>query len=111
MVSSKKAKKSAESINSRLQLVMKSGKVNLGLKSTVKSLRQGKSKVVVIANNTPPLRKSELEYYAMLAKTGVYHYPGTGADLGRACGKVFSVSVMSVIDQGDSDIIRSTTSE
>lgn len=62
----KKAKKTADSINSRLALVMKSGKVTLGYKSTLKSLRTGKAKLVIIAGNTPPLRKSELEYYAMV---------------------------------------------
>jgi hypothetical protein len=45
---------------------MKSGKVTLGYKSTLKSLRNGKAKLVIIAGNTPPLRKSELEYYAMV---------------------------------------------
>lgn len=35
-------KKSGENINSRLALVMKSGKYNLGFKSTLKTLRQGK---------------------------------------------------------------------
>ena len=38
----KKKKAGVESINSRLALVMKSGKVQLGYKSTLKSLRQGK---------------------------------------------------------------------
>jgi large subunit ribosomal protein L30e len=58
----KKSKRTADSINSRLALVMKSGKVTLGYKSTLKSLRTGKAKLVIIAGNTPPLRKSELEY-------------------------------------------------
>ena len=55
---------------------MKSGKVTLGAKSTIKSLRSGKAKLVIIAGNTTPLRKSELEYYAMLAKTPVHHFSG-----------------------------------
>ena len=54
-------RRTADSINSRLALVMKSGKVTLGYKSTLKSLRTGKAKLVIIAGNTPPLRKSELE--------------------------------------------------
>jgi hypothetical protein len=37
-------KKAAESINSRLALVMKSGKYTLGYKSTLKSLRKGTCK-------------------------------------------------------------------
>ncbi|WP_416515946.1 ribosomal L7Ae/L30e/S12e/Gadd45 family protein, partial [Klebsiella pneumoniae] len=37
------------------------------------AIRQGKAKLVILANNCPALRKSEIEYYAMLAKTGVHH--------------------------------------
>eukprot|EP00644_Phytophthora_capsici_P004101 jgi/Phyca11/42701/gw1.107.67.1 len=77
MVASKKSKKSSDNINSRLQLVMRSGKVALGYKQTLKNLRSGKAKLVILASNTPPLRKSEVEYYSMLAKTGVHHFTGT----------------------------------
>lgn len=92
-------KKTAESINSKLQLVMKSGKASLGYKQVLKTLRSGEgacgrcavgvnpplmfcpfppfaAKLVLIAGNCPPLRKSELEYYAMLAKTSVHHFTG-----------------------------------
>ncbi|XP_783150.1 60S ribosomal protein L30 isoform X2 [Strongylocentrotus purpuratus] len=111
MVASKKQKKQMESINTRLQLVMKSGKYNLGYKQTLKALRNGKAKLVILANNTPPLRKSEVEYYAMLAKTGVHHYSGNNIELGTACGKYFRVCTLCITDPGDSDIIRSMPSE
>eukprot|EP00744_Colponema_vietnamica_P000112 GILI01000215.1.p1 GENE.GILI01000215.1~~GILI01000215.1.p1 ORF type:complete len:112 (+),score=42.68 GILI01000215.1:79-414(+) len=107
----KKSKKITESINSRLALVMKSGKYCLGYKATLKSLRLGKAKLVIISNNCPPLRKSEIEYYAMLAKTGVHHYTGNNVDLGTACGKFFRVGVLAITDPGDSDIIRSMPTE
>jgi large subunit ribosomal protein L30e len=42
-----KSKKNAESINSRLQLVTKSGKYTLGYKTTLKTIRQGKGKSFV----------------------------------------------------------------
>lgn len=48
----------------------------MGSKSTMKTLRSGKAKLVLIAGNCPPLRKSELEYYAMLAKVPVHHFNG-----------------------------------
>ncbi|KAJ2998251.1 60S ribosomal protein L30 [Globomyces sp. JEL0801] len=79
----KKVKKSAETINTRLSL----------------------AKLVIISGNCPPLRKSEIEYYAMLSKTGVHHYAGTNIELGTACGKYFRVGVLSILDQGDSDIV------
>ncbi|KRZ25457.1 60S ribosomal protein L30 [Trichinella pseudospiralis] len=102
----RKLKKSVENINSRLALVMKSGKYVLGYNQTLRTLRNGKAKLVILANNTPPLRKSEIEYYAMLAKTGVHHYSGNNIELGTACGKYFRVCMMSITDPGDSDIIK-----
>ena len=98
-------KKNVESMNSRIKLVMKSGKAILGYKSGLKSLRTGKAKMVLIASNCPPLRKSEVEYLAMLAKTQVHHYSGDNTELGTACGKLFNCSVVSIIDAGDSDIL------
>ena len=81
------------------------------------------AKLVLIAGNCPPLRKSELEYYAMLSKTTVHHFAGTNVALGTAAGKLFRVgcvilllqaraipydffSVMTVSDQGDSDLLN-----
>ncbi|KAK8206892.1 60S ribosomal protein L30 [Zalaria obscura] len=109
MAPTKKSKKTADSINSRLALVMKSGKVTLGYKSTLKSLRSGKAKLIIIAGNTPPLRKSELEYYSMLAKTQVHHFAGNNIELGTACGKLFRCSTMAVLEAGDSDILSTST--
>nr|XP_005889273.1 PREDICTED: 60S ribosomal protein L30-like [Bos mutus] len=112
MVAAKKTKKSLGSINSRLQLVMKSGKYMLGYKQTLKMIRQGKAKPVILANTFAffcfySQRKSEIEYYAMLAKTGVHHYSGNNIELGTACGKYYRVCTLAIIDPGDSYIIRS----
>lgn len=38
--------------------------------------------------------RSEIEYYAMLAKTGVHHYAGNNNELGTACGKYFRVRML-----------------
>lgn len=90
---------------------MKSGKYMLGYKTTVKSLRSGKSKLIIISNNCPALRKSEIEYYAMLAKIGVHHFSGNNVELGTACGRMYNVSCLSITDPGDSDIIKSMPTE
>ncbi|KUJ16059.1 L30e-like protein [Mollisia scopiformis] len=93
MAPTKKAKKTSDSINSRLALVMKSGKVTLGLPCN-KTLSSGKAKLVIIAGNTPPLRKSESLH---------------AIELGTACGKLFRCSTMAVLDAGDSDILSGQT--
>merc|ERR1719453_2108623 len=104
---SKKSKKVNESINSCLQLVIKSGKYCLGYKTTLKSLRKGKAKLVIISDNIPYLRRTEIEYYAMLGRVGIHHYEGSNNDLGTACGKFFQAGCLSIIDSGDSDIVNS----
>ena len=96
----KTQKSSQDNINSKLQLVMKSGKVSLGLKSALKNMRSGKAKLILISANTPPLRKSEVEYYAMLSKTAVHHYQGSNIALGTAAGKLFRVGYVEHIVHG-----------
>ena len=61
---------------------------------------------MVVSANCPALRKSEIEYYALLAKAQVHHYTGNNSDLGTACGKFYRVSVLSIVDAGDSDILK-----
>eukprot|EP00518_Triparma_eleuthera_P005424 CAMPEP_0182464324 /NCGR_PEP_ID=MMETSP1319-20130603/8519_1 /TAXON_ID=172717 /ORGANISM="Bolidomonas pacifica, Strain RCC208" /LENGTH=111 /DNA_ID=CAMNT_0024663963 /DNA_START=34 /DNA_END=369 /DNA_ORIENTATION=+ len=107
----KKSKKTMENINSRLQLVMRSGKAALGYKTTLRSLRTGRAKLVIISGNCPPLRKSEIEYISMLSRTHVHHYAGSNTDLGTACGKYFQVAMLAITDGGDSDILKSMESE
>uniref|UniRef100_A0A670ZC87 Large ribosomal subunit protein eL30 n=1 Tax=Pseudonaja textilis TaxID=8673 RepID=A0A670ZC87_PSETE len=65
---------------SQFQLVTKSGKYVLGYKQTLKMIRQGKAKLVILINYCPALRKSEIEYYAMLAKTVVHNYNGNNIE-------------------------------
>ena len=111
MAPKQSSKKAAEGINARLAIVTRSGRYTLGYKQCLKSLRKGQSKLVLISNNCPALRKSEIEYYAMLAKIGVHHYAGNNVDLGTACGRYYRVSCMSITDPGDSDIVSKTAEE
>ncbi|VCX38303.1 unnamed protein product [Gulo gulo] len=63
MVAAKKMKKSLESISSRLQFNMKSGKYMVGYKQTLQMTRHSKGKLVILTNNCPASWKSEMEYY------------------------------------------------
>nr|XP_019609084.1 PREDICTED: 60S ribosomal protein L30-like [Rhinolophus sinicus] len=110
MVAAKKTKKSQESINSRLQLAMRSGKYALGYKQTLKMIRQGHAKLVILASNCPAMRKSEIEYDAMLARRGVHHYSGNDIELGTVW-KYYRACTRAIIDPGNSDIIRSMPEE
>merc|ERR1712061_947312 len=105
--SSKEAKEDRRVYQQQVGFGYEIRQIPTGIQKTLETLRMGKAKLVIIANNPPPLRKSEIEYYAMLAKTGVHHYTGNNNELGTACGKYFRVCTLSITDPGDSDIIRS----
>lgn len=64
------------------------------------------ARLIIVASNCPALQKSVIEYYALLGKVNVHRFAGTNRELGTACGKLFSVSCLSVIDPGDSDITK-----
>ena len=64
----KKNNNQSETINARLQLVMKSGKYVLGYRQTVRKLISSKGKLIILSSNTPALRRSEIEYYATISK-------------------------------------------
>ena len=49
----------------------------------------------------PQLRRSEIEYYSMLAKVNVVPYNGNNIDMGTAVGKFYRVSAMTIIDAGE----------
>merc|ERR1712179_34467 len=62
-------KKGNESINSRLALVMKSGKYTLGYRSTLKTLRQGKAKLsssAATCHNFVKVRSNTMQCYPRL---------------------------------------------
>lgn len=100
----KVATKNSETIISNLRLIVKSGRYTLGYKSTLKTLQEGTCKLVIIAENCPPTRRLEIEYYAMLNKSLVHHFYGNNTDLGIACGKLFKCSCLGVVDPGDTDL-------
>ena len=102
----KKMSRARESVISSLSLVTKSGKYCLGIEQTLKSLRNGESKLVIFASNISSAHRSLIEYYAMLSGCDILPFEGDNVDLGTACGKYFRSSVISIINPGESDILK-----
>ncbi|KAM7536488.1 hypothetical protein Aperf_G00000087455 [Anoplocephala perfoliata] len=57
----KRDEKAIVSINSLLALIFKSGKAAIGYRHTLRTLRRGGAKLIIIASNTPPLRGGSVE--------------------------------------------------
>ncbi|MDF2955900.1 50S ribosomal protein L30e [Candidatus Alkanophaga liquidiphilum] len=89
-------------VNRELQIAIRTGTVLMGTKQTLKALESGKGKLVIYAANCPVEVKEKMKAFQEIA----YEYPGTNMELGRACGKPFSVAALCVIDSGESEILH-----
>ena len=85
-----------------IRSAVSTGKVYLGGAQTVKSMKSGGAKLVIIASNCPPV---VVESVSKIKTVPVYNFEGTNIELGSACGKPFSVAIMSIENPGESDIM------
>lgn len=88
------------SLDNIIRTIIRTGKVVLGSKRSIKLVKLGKAKAVVIASNVSPNIRSDIEYYAKLSQIPIIEYPGTNMELGAICGKPFSVAVLTILDLG-----------
>lgn len=92
-----------------LQVAARTGSIEYGVRRVVKLVLRGNSRVVVIAKNAPPEVKRDLEYYAKLSNIPIIVFDGTNIELGAVIGRPHSVSVLAVIDPGQSNILELAT--
>jgi len=90
----------SQTIDNILRFVVRTGKVVIGSKRTIKLLKLGALKYVVIASNVPENIRQDIEYYSKLSNIPIIVFPGTNRELGAALGKPFSVAAMGIIDPG-----------
>jgi large subunit ribosomal protein L30e len=86
-------------INKVLRNVLSTGKVVIGSRQATDAVKDGKAQVVVVSSNCFEKTMNEVK------SVPVIKYPGTGADLGIACGKPFSIAVLAVLEPGESGIL------
>ncbi len=91
---------SAQSIDNILRFIVRTGKIVIGSKNTIKLLKLGSLKYVVISSNVAENIRQDVEYYSRLSNIPIIVFPGSNRELGTILGKPFSVAVMGIIDLG-----------
>ena len=74
-------------------------KVILGSKRTIKYLKLGKAKKIIISNNCPESIKKDAEHYTKLTGIKLESFDGTSKQLGIFCGKPFSISALAIVSE------------
>jgi large subunit ribosomal protein L30e len=105
VVRRRKTKKERENaLTAAVRLAVESGKVEFGARSGMAAGADGKAKVFVVSNNTPVDVRAKVEGLAKASKIPVLEYEGNSMELGSVCGKPFPVSVLSVFEEGTSNL-------
>jgi large subunit ribosomal protein L30e len=80
-----------------LREALKEKKVVLGSSRTVKYLKMGKVRMVIVASNCPENIRKDLEQYAKMGEVKLEGFDGTANQLGVFCGKPFSISSLAIV--------------
>ncbi|RLI83112.1 50S ribosomal protein L30e [Archaeoglobales archaeon] len=78
-----------------IKRVLKSGKYYLGSKKTLKALKSGEAKLVILSKNCPEEIANKIKQFDI----PILIYDGTNVELGTLCGKPFSVSAMAITEE------------
>jgi ribosomal protein L30E len=76
---------------------LKSNKLIIGTEETVKALKLGRMAKVYLASNCNPAVRKDIEHYAKLGSTELVILDIPNDELGVACRKTFSISVLSML--------------
>ena len=68
----------------------------IGLKRTMKLMRQGKIKKVFLSANTSTTVKEDIQHYGALLNAAVEELKLTNEELGTLCKRPFSISVIGI---------------
>jgi large subunit ribosomal protein L30e len=91
-------------VDKAIRTAVDGGKVEFGTRSGKRSVAN--AKIMIFSSNCPPETKKEMEAACAKANVPVHTYTGTSIELGSVCGKAFTVSVLTVLEAGTSNILE-----
>jgi len=103
---SQKDKEFREKLSSNIRLVLKTGKLVMGFRNVVRVLQRETVKMVIMAHNIPKENKAIIMYLCAIGNIPLAIFPGTVKELGEVCGRPHVISVLAIIDEGTSEILK-----
>ncbi len=79
-----------------IKKLLKTKKLIIGTRRTIKKLKAGKLEKVFFAKNCADDTKSDAEYYASLSNTPVVNLEQESDELGAICKKPFQICMLSI---------------
>lgn len=95
-------------IQKAIRRTIETGKVVLGYKRSLNLSLKGGAKLIIVAGNSPQTLKDQIENNCSKTKTPCKEVSFTSLEVGSFCGKPYPVSLLSVIEEGNSEILKIT---
>ncbi|MCL4381200.1 50S ribosomal protein L30e [Candidatus Marsarchaeota archaeon] len=89
-----------------IRLAVDSGDVALGARQVIRTIEDSSAKLVVIASGNKTDAINDIKYVSGISGIRLEVFAGNSMDLGAVCGKPYSVSVLAVIDPGNSNVLN-----
>lgn len=99
-------------VDTNIKVAYKTGKILYGKNQVLKNLfRENTFKMLIVSNNCPSELMTQINHFNSLLKDKlfIHKFKGSSWDLGLACAKPYMISVMGIIDFGDSNLISLRT--
>ena len=102
------SKKDEIDLENALRITLKTGKVIIGSKRSLKAIKQGQIQMIIKSNNCPENISNDIYKYCTQyePKIDIYEFNGSSWDLGFLCGKPYMISILGIISTGDSEIAK-----
>ena len=84
-----------------LRTAIRDGTVSLGAKNALKSIHKGDAQLVILASNCPQRFRDVI----LSSSVSTANLEVNSLELGAVCGKPFTISALSIVDPGSSDIM------
>jgi large subunit ribosomal protein L30e len=89
-----------------IRLAVDSGKVALGVNKVMDSIKKNDAKLVVVAAKNRQDILEDLQHISKISSIKTVVFNGNSMELGAICGKPYSVSALSIIEEGHSKILE-----
>ncbi len=81
-------------LTEKIQSAIKSKKIIIGYKESIKFIKTNSPKLIIVAMNTPEKMKKEIEYNAKISGIELQVFEESSKELGIECGKPFPVTTL-----------------
>ncbi len=100
------ARKFLHEFTRQLQVVVRTGKIKFGFRSTLRCIQRGYAKLVIVAKNLPDEKKKLLWYLCKLTNVLFYEAPVNTDELGEMVRRPHRIASLVILDVGSSNILK-----